>query len=401
MSKKFVSRLAAGLCGAALLCMTAVLPVFADPEASASESSAADADKPDISNPVSGLEYEETEDGGIRITKYKWTSAKNIEIPAEIDGKPVTELGEECFKYCYGETVKLPDSIRVIGERAFMFCDYVERIDVPAGCETIGTHAFDSCSRLKVITLPDTVTFIGFSAFEDSAFDETLTDEFCILGDHILYRYNGDAESVTVPDGVKYIAEYAFEGKENLKSVKLPDSVKVIYDMAFELCSNLSQIEVGNSIERISPNAVANTKWQMNSKEKFIILGPILLAYQGQDSDVTVPDGVRVIAKQAFNFNSSIVSVHLPDSEAGASWYDPDRPLSHIPDVLLSKWLKLFEFTAALADHFGMLLYLTCFASDHSRFYRNKPMNIFYLLIHCLHGSKSSKIGKSPSFLQE
>ena len=339
MSKKIVSRFAAGLFSAALLCITAAMPVLADPEDPAAETAAADQEtletaapenteasaadtadettttepEPDPDNPLDGLEYEETEDGGIRITKYKWTSAKAIEIPAEIDGKPVTEIGNECFKYCYGETVTLPDTIRVLGERAFMFCDYVERIEVPQGCETIGTHAFDSCSRLKEIVIPDTVTFIGFAAFEDCAFDETLTDEFTVLGDHILYRYNGEAEDVTIPDGIKYIGEYAFEAKP-LKSVTIPGSVKVIYDMAFEECSDLAKINAPDTLERVAPNAVANTKWQMGSKEDFIVLGKILLAYTGNDADVTVPDGVRVIAKQAFNFNGDLVAVHLPDS---------------------------------------------------------------------------------------
>ncbi len=343
MSKKIVSRIAAGVFSAALLCMTAALPVLAEPEESAAETTAAEETaaaesdtetaavttatevdpwaplttaaepKYEPDNPVAGLEYEETEDGGIRITKYKWTSAKNIVIPAEIDGKPVTEIGDECFKYCYGETVTLPDTIRVVGERAFMFCYYIESIEIPPHCERIGTHAFDSCSRLKNVVIPDTVTFMGFSCFEDSAYDEQLTDEFVIFGDHLLYRYNGEAENVTVPDGVKYIGEYAFEGS-GVKSVKLPDSVECIYDFAFEECNDLAKIEVPDTVDRIAPNAVANTKWQSNIKDDFVILGKILLLYQGHDAEVTVPDGVRVVAKQAFNFCSELTTVHMPDS---------------------------------------------------------------------------------------
>ena len=348
MSKNIVSRFAAGMLGAALLCMTAALPAFADPEETAETTAAAETDVPEeadaaetgaetaavttapeddrwapltvapepayeADNPLAGLDYEETEDGGIRITKYKWTSAKNIVIPAEIDGKPVTEIGEECFKYCYGETVTLPDSIRVIGERAFMFCSYVEQIEVPKGCERIGTHAFDSCTHLKKVVIPDSVTFIGFSAFEDSPVDDTLSDNFVELGDHILYRYNGDDENVSIPKGTKYIGEYACEGK-SLKSVKIPDSVIEIYDMAFEGCDDLAKIEVDDSIRAIAPNAVANTKWQMSSKEDFVVLGKILLTYQGDDAEVTVPDGIRVIAKQAFNFCDQMTTVRLPDS---------------------------------------------------------------------------------------
>ena len=374
MSKKIVSRFAAGILGAALLGMTVAMPVFADPDdpaETAAETSAEAADEQqteteavstaaetaaaaeettteqvlDPNDPLSGIEYEETADGGIRIVKYKWTSAKNIVIPEEINGKPVTEIGDECFKYCYGETVSLPDSVRVIGERAFMFCAYVESIELPPNCERIGTHAFDSCAILKDIKIPDTVTFIGFSAFEDCPYDEKLTDEFVILGDHYLYKYNGDDEEVKVPKGIKYIGEYAFERK-SLKSVSIPDSVTRIYDLAFEGCDDLAKIEVPDTIEYIASNAVANTKWQMSSKEKYIVLGKILLAYTGDEEEVTVPDGVRVVAKQAFNF-SGLTTLHLPDSviriEEGAFAHCAQLQIAELGENLEVIERKAFE----------------------------------------------------------
>lgn len=347
MSKKNVKRCAAAVFGAVLFAMAAAMPVFAEPETTAETAETAadeaavttapaeDPDSTDTStrttgfmentrpitteppyepdNPVAGLEYEETDDGGIRITKYKWTSAKHVEVPAEIDGKPVTEIGEECFKYCYCDTVSLPDTIVKIDERAFMFCAYVQEITIPPHCEYIGTHAFDSCERLKTINLPESLTFIGFSAFDDTPFNETLTDKFVILGDHLLYRYNEDESEVTIPDGVKYIGEYAFEFKK-LKSVKIPDSVKEIYEFAFEGCDDLAKIDVPENIEAIAPNAVANTKWQLDSKDEFIVLGKILLNYTGDENEVTVPDGIRVISRQVFNFCENLMTVHLPDS---------------------------------------------------------------------------------------
>ena len=56
MSKKNVSRFAAGMLGAALLCMTAAMPVFADPEEPAAETAAETAAEASAADPA-----EETE----------------------------------------------------------------------------------------------------------------------------------------------------------------------------------------------------------------------------------------------------------------------------------------------------------------------------------------------------
>lgn len=345
MSKKTGIRCAAVLFAAAVLGMTAALPVLAQEEsgtvpvttAAAEETAAptvtevtADADEeskedlyaadatspplPDDPNDVlAGIEYEKTDDGGIRIVKYKWTSAKHIDIPAQIDGLPVTELGEECFRYCYADSVSLPDTIKIIGERAFFFCSYLQSVTIPDGCERIGTHAFDSCEQLKEITIPQSVKFIGFDAFADTPFNDTLTDEFVILGDSFLYRYNGEADNVVIPDTVKAIGEYAFE-TNGLKSVQIPASVKRIEEFAFSYCESLSKIEVPDSIDYIAANSFANTKWQRDNKDKFVILGPVLMDYQGEDAEVTVPDGIRIIAERVFTFSTELTTVRLPDS---------------------------------------------------------------------------------------
>lgn len=345
MSKKTGIRCAAALLAAAVLGMTAALPVLAQEETgtepvttaaaettaetvgtevtgeanaeSEVDSFAADATSPplpdDPNDVLAGIEYEKTDDGGIRIVKYKWTSAKHIDIPAEIEGLPVTEIGEECFRYCYADSVSLPDTLKILGERAFFFCSYLQSVTVPEGCERIGTHAFDSCDQLKEVVIPKSVKFIGFDAFADTPFNDSMTDDFVILGDGFLYHYNGEETNVVIPDTVKAIGEYSFE-TNGLKSVQIPDSVKRIEEFAFSYCESLSKIEVPDSIEYIAANAFANTKWQRENKDKFVILGPILMAYQGEDAEVTVPDGIRAITERVFTFCVELTTVRLPDS---------------------------------------------------------------------------------------
>lgn len=47
--------------------------------------------------PVSYFQYKLTEDGKVIITKYTGSST-SVEVPAELDGKKVTEIGEEDSK---------------------------------------------------------------------------------------------------------------------------------------------------------------------------------------------------------------------------------------------------------------------------------------------------------------
>lgn len=62
-------------------------------------------------------------------------------------------------------TVKLPNSIEIIGAQAFMSCSYLNTINLPENVEEIGMYAFYACSKLKDFQIPASLTKIGASAF--------------------------------------------------------------------------------------------------------------------------------------------------------------------------------------------------------------------------------------------
>lgn len=92
--------------------------------------------------PAGDFEWLVLGDGTVKIDDYKGDD-EEIVIPSEIDGKKVTE----------------------IGENAFCNCSSLTSITIPDSVTTIGTGAFDSCTSLTSITLPDNVK-IDPSAFE-------------------------------------------------------------------------------------------------------------------------------------------------------------------------------------------------------------------------------------------
>jgi hypothetical protein len=89
-----------------------------------------------------------------------------LEVPATVNGKPVTSIGIAAFSMCDKLTaVTLPAGITSIGKQAFYQCDGLTGMQLPAGLKTIGSEAFFHCGALAVLTFPPTVTEIGDHAF--------------------------------------------------------------------------------------------------------------------------------------------------------------------------------------------------------------------------------------------
>ena len=109
----------------------------------------------------------EVYDGRVIITKYKGNET-NVEIPAEVEGTPVCEIGFYCFEANYDlQSVALPESVNIIGEGAFMGCTSLSQINMPANLQEIQRGAFVSCTSLTELTLPETVTRVYEEAFTD------------------------------------------------------------------------------------------------------------------------------------------------------------------------------------------------------------------------------------------
>ena len=131
----------------------------------------------------------------------------------------------------------------------------VEVITIPEGVETIGYGAFYHCDNLEDITIPDSVTAVAAHAFEHTPwledwYESSTQSDFLIVGDGVLIAYKGSDSVIHIPDGVTYIAGYAFYNNTAITKVILSDSVETIDSYAFYECSNLNTIEnLGNHVK--------------------------------------------------------------------------------------------------------------------------------------------------------
>ena len=104
-------------------------------------------------------------EGGVIITKYKGKDTA-VEIPAEIEGTPVKEIGFFTFEANESiVSVALSESIQTIGEGAFIDCTSLKEINLPTGLTTIERGAFAGCTAIAEITIPDGVQSIHDGAF--------------------------------------------------------------------------------------------------------------------------------------------------------------------------------------------------------------------------------------------
>jgi hypothetical protein len=111
-----------------------------------------------------GLAFYLKEDGTYAVAVGNARYVKKIIIPSEYNGKPVTEIARGGFSAQSGDgynpemkgslllkEIVIPDSVTIIGERAFYFCLELETIVIGHGVELIEYGAIDSCYNLKNI----------------------------------------------------------------------------------------------------------------------------------------------------------------------------------------------------------------------------------------------------------
>ena len=88
------------------------------------------------------------EDGGAVITGYVG-SATQVEIPAELDGYPVTVINYDAFAARSVTEVTLPGTLQKIRSNAFRNCRSLQKIEIAAEVE-VDLYAFQNCSSLTV-----------------------------------------------------------------------------------------------------------------------------------------------------------------------------------------------------------------------------------------------------------
>lgn len=161
---------------------------------------------------------------------------KSITIPGT-----VTEIDDDAFISCWRlRNISFNEGLIRIGDGAFRRCENLESLKLPSSLKEIGSGAFDIGERgkLKDIYIPENVEKIGIEPFRCSELKKIEVSDnnrYYKDIDGILFDIEGktlitsptkfNKEYLKIPEGTRYILEYAFKGEPNIESVIIPDSV--------------------------------------------------------------------------------------------------------------------------------------------------------------------------------
>jgi hypothetical protein len=179
-----------------------------------------------------------------------------------------------------------------------------------SGAEIIPNYAFGGdilnrpCTKITSVTIPDGVTTIGNYAFAGCT----------------------GLTSINIPDGVTTIGNYAF-ARVKLKNVTIPDSVTTIGYNPWSQCFNNNAITVasGNKAYKIDSNClieIATNTLISGFGDSFI---PSFITTIGNEAfrdtaitSATIPDGVKSIGLNAFYNCRALTRVEFANT---SGWY--------------------------------------------------------------------------------
>ena len=155
-------------------------------------------------------------------------------------------------------TIKIPNNIKSINNYAFYNCSKLASITIPNSVTSIGESAFYNCNKLQDIYITDIAAWCNISGLN------------YLMGEGAskknLYLNNELATSITIPDSVTSIPDYAFRGCDSLTNITIPDSVTGIGWGAFRDCSGLISVTIPKSVGTISKYAFYNCSNLSNIK---------------------------------------------------------------------------------------------------------------------------------------
>ena len=193
---------------------------------------------------VDGIYYT-IQDSGVYVSaeKYMCDSAKkeNLSIPWEVivnnSYKGVVTIPETVN---YGDTIY---DVIGIDNAAFKGCNGLYQIVLPISLRHIGRAAFYGCSSLRQLNIPLNVSEIDNTAFELCVYVDTIYWDSPLVSPRTVLYHCSTIKYFKFGSEIKNIPPFAFANCVELTSITIPEKVEFIGEYAFNYCWKLKKVE--------------------------------------------------------------------------------------------------------------------------------------------------------------
>ena len=227
----------------------------------------------------------------------------NVASATAADIAKASKIGASAFA---GTSLAVLDTgaVTEIAKNAFADTD-LTKITIGAALENIGYNAFANNDSLAELVWNATSA-------------ETIYEQSSASLVRAIFNGCGKLATVTVGDNVESLPDYFLPDNTLIKKIELPDGILAVGDSAFNGCTSLAQITNADDLKTIGQDAFTDTPWftAYLKQDGLIYLGSILYVYNGDmpaDTQITVKEGTTAIANGAFNKQSNLTSVVLPN----------------------------------------------------------------------------------------
>ena len=326
-------------------------------------------------------------EGGLSLyhfISYNSLYKRNSEIQADDkDNFIIDENGVLTGYKGYKTFVKIPDTVKAIGDNAFKNNDMIRNIYIPDSVTSIGENAFYDCDQLTSVFIPDSVTSVGSSCFyscnnltyaklpqnmdvvSSNMFYECKKLETVVFGMNVTEIgawafYNCSQLKVDLPGNIVKIGVGTFENCKSLTEITIPKSLTECDWRIFSGCSNLKTIKFEKGITTIPANLFygADTIWfdgleEIDIPETVTTIGNSAFFNCRNLTTVTGMKNVTKIGSNAFYNCSNLVNIKLPENlaEIGAwAFYNCSQLKVDLPGNIVKIGVGTFENCKSLTE---------------------------------------------------
>lgn len=291
-------------------------------------------------------------------------------------------IGEYAFSSCgFTGDLRIPDSVYSIDSYAFLSCSgFNGTLTLPSGLQEISRAVFQDCSGFRdSLSIPEGVENIGDNAFYGcSGFDGSLNLPSALknIGEYAFASCNGLTGSLVLPDSLTSVGNYAFascsgfsgsleipgvtqwgslvfQSCTGITSVVFGENAAFSNGSIFNLCSGIKELTLYcppgsdggywslhymEALENVYvPSELYSTYMDAWGKdmpenvhlkslgnEEFIVSEGVLIGYTGEETDITLPEGITEIGENVFRNNKTVEKITFPDGikKIGAQAFD-------------------------------------------------------------------------------